>query len=387
MKKIAILGPISDLGGIGVEVNTIALALEINYNVKIISTNYISEKASAVQNLKFSEWVSIPSLIMHTNKVIFILTAASRFWNKKKQTYNFQSYIENSVSKKIYDFDKLYLKQLYEELKSKEVVIVCAQITYCYLSQIIEFCHQNNIQVVVRTAETIKAIDVSKYQFLKKVSLFLHHSENNAKNLNKQIGEELPYIIVDQCVTVEENLLKLPISFKKPLRFGFLGRIEGNKNVLTLARFFAKADLTFIIAGKGNQLTALIEVIKDAPKCQYLGVLKNDEIVDFFEKIDVLIISSSYEAGPLVGLEAMAAGKLLLSTEVGAMTDRLSGINSFWLDSNLENSLCEHVSKLNDMSDLECENFASKLRSRYKERYNVKYISSLYNKVVKSLIK
>jgi len=382
-EKVTIIGPISDFGGIGVEVNTIAVSLEDSYDVTIISTNYMSEKAFAVQNLKLTRWVSIPRMVLRTHKVISILTAASRFWNRKKAPVDFRSYVENSVSKKIVDFDKLYLNHVYKELKDVKVVIVCAQVTYNYLSEIIQFCHQNTIQVLVRTTETVKEMDVSKYQFLKKVSLFLHHSEDNAQNLNKQIGEQLPYRIVDQCVTMEGQLLNKPIGFQKPLRFGFLGRLVGNKNILPLARFFSQTEFPFVIAGVGNQLPELLEIIKGAPTCRYLGCIQNEAIVNFFEEIDVLIISSSYEAGPLVGLEAMAAGKLLLSTRVGAMADRLSGIDSFWFDIDDGTSLKERVNQLNRMSNFECANFASKLRERYRDKYNFKYISSEYNKVVK----
>ena len=61
----------------------------------------------------------------------------------------------------------------------------------------------------------------------------------------------------------------------------------------------------------------------------------------------------------MVGLEAMAAGKIIISTDVGAMKDRLLGTkNDFWFDLNTIDELNQIFEKLNtlELEIIACSN-------------------------------
>src|SRR5690606_16712371 len=129
-----------DFGGREVEANIIATSLEKLHNVKIVSTDYMSEKSFALQNLVNTSWTSIPLSILKNNILISFLTALSKFRNNKKTSH---TTIKNSLSKRFYDFDKLYVRELNSELhKNVNIVILLVQLSTKYLNEIIEICNE-----------------------------------------------------------------------------------------------------------------------------------------------------------------------------------------------------------------------------------------------------
>lgn len=382
-KKIIILGPIADVGGREVEVSIIAKALVHKYDVNILSTSYITKNSFALKNIDNVKWNSLQKIFYSKNIVIRFLSILSRKLNKG----NSESckYVSNSISKQFFNIDNEYVKILKQELLDAEMVILCTQLTTKFLPEIIDFCNSNNIKCLLRTTGTIRMVDKNSFDMLKKVDLFIHHSENNAKNLNDQI--DLPYKIIDQCTLSEQALSKLPIINKKPFRFGFFGRLSKEKGIMPLADFFINTDYEFIIAGDGPQKEELINKIKENPKIHYLGLVQSNLIADFFKKIDILIISSHEESGPLVGVEAMAAAKIIISTNVGAMKSRLNDtLNNFWFDIEKIETLNDLIIKIEDLDDLNLNRISENVRYSYIENLSVNNIEKKYQNLVNSFL-
>jgi glycosyltransferase involved in cell wall biosynthesis len=381
-KKILITGPIGDFGGRDVEVNIIARVLEDEYHVKVLSTIYMSQDSYALQNLKKTAWNTVSKVIYENNNGINCLSRFSKFFNKgKDEAYG---YVNNSLSKKLFDLDKLYLDILQKEILQSDLVLLCVQLTSKFLHEIVAFCDENKIPCLVRTTGTIRKVHENDADFLRKVSLFLHHSEANAANLNNQIT--LPYTVIDQCALTENDLLSQNSKPGKPFRFGYLGRLSVEKGILPVAHFFAQTDLPFIIAGDGPQKTELETIIAGKSNCIFLGLLSNKEIVSFFNQIDVLIIPSYEESGPLVGLEAMAAQKLIVSTKVGAMEERLKGLNSYWFDIENLSSLQTCINQINDLSLDQYRQEVTQLKSKYLQEYSLNAIASKYKKLLLKIL-
>ncbi|MEN8899674.1 MAG: glycosyltransferase, partial [Nonlabens sp.] len=116
----------------------------------------------------------------------------------------------------------------------------------------------------------------------------------------------------------------------------------------------------------------------------YFGELRIEETAGFMSNIDCLIISSEYETGPLVGIEAMAAGKLILSTDVGCMKGRLENtLNNFWFQLNDSSSFKTNLKAIKKLSYSEYCIIASGNRKRYLEKYSQNIISKSYQKAIK----
>lgn len=378
MKKVVIAGPISNYGGREIEVNIILKSLQNNFDLNVLSMSYIIENSFALQGVSNVNWTSIDRILFTKNKLVKYFSFVSKWFNKgKKELF---AYVNNSFIKKIINLDEVYLKEIKSQLSTADCVILCVQLTSKFLPEIVEFCHQNTIPCLVRTTGTIRHIDQSNFEFLKKVTLFIHHSESNARNLNQQI--QLPYRVIDQCAMAEESLLDVSEKVTIPLRFGYLGRLSPEKGIVPLIDYFTTTHHSFHFAGNGSQKEEILQKIKTSSNCHYLGLINSDEVATFFEKIDVLIIPSYEESGPLVGLEAMAAGKIIISTDVGAMKERLNDLSTFWFDVNDINSLKSVINQLNTWSETEIVTLKQSIKQRYLEKYNLKAISKQYQQLV-----
>lgn len=379
MKKVLLIGPFRDYGGRDVEINIIAKALSNDFNVSILSTGNMTGESVAIQNLENVKWNCIPRILYDKKPILAFFSFISKFLNRSKRP----SYVNlnNTFTKKFFNLDKLYLDVLKNEIQLNDLVIVSAQLTTKFIPEVVEFCNQKKISCLFRTTGTIRQIVISNFDFLKKVDLFIHHSYSNAENLNKQL--ELPYSIIDQCALNEDQLLSLEIKANKNLRFGYLGRLSSEKGILPIAKFFSATNYPFIIAGDGQQKKQLLEIIANKPNCEYIGLVTNDDLAKFFNNIDVLIIPSYEESGPLVGLEAMAAGKIIISTKVGAMEDRLEGLHSFWFQIENLSSLQLAITKVLNLNETDRQLISESVRQRYLCQYSFQAISEMYKELIK----
>lgn len=382
MRKILIAGPFGDYGGRDVEANIIARSLEYDFEVAILSTSYMTKNSFALLGLKNTPWKSIPKELYEKYFILRCLSWLSKKINKgSNESYG---YLLNSFSKKVVEIDKLYLKELKKEVGQTDIVILCVQLTTKFLKEIVLYCHEKNIPCIIRTTGTIREVKAEDFDFLRKVSLFIHHSEANANNLNKQL--QLPYTVIDQCALSEKVLFKNKRLLKKPYRFGYLGRLSAEKGIVPIAHFFSSTDFPFVIAGDGPQKEEVLDIIKGKADCSYLGLVSNENIHHFFEQIDVLVIPSFEESGPLVGLEAMAAGKLIVSTKVGAMEGRLNGLKSFWFTIENVYSLQKCIEEINGLTENEYQQISIQLQERYKNEYSTAAIASKYKAVVQKML-
>lgn len=374
-KKVLIFGPIGNFGGRDVEVNIIAKSLMDDFEVRIFSSNYISSESYALLNIKKPNYTSFQIELIHHFFLLKFISHLLRFKNfsKKKKSYAF---VNNKLSRSFFNFRKNKLKILKHEVKEADIIIVCAQITSKFFKEIINFSNTYKKPCLVRNTGTIKPFDKSKFDFLKQVTKFIHHSEKNASNLNSIIN--LPYTIIDQCAIEDSKLLALPTTKAKPLRLGYLGRLSKEKGIIELVDFFSNlSEYKLLIAGNGP----LLNQVLDKKNIEYIGQVAPKKLNIFFEKVDVLIIASHEESGPLVGLEAMAAGKVIISTDVGAMKDRLSGTkNDFWFELNQISELKTIFEKL---TTLELEAIGNSNREKYLKEYQFKAVQDKYLQLVK----
>lgn len=373
-KKILFFGPIGDFGGRDIEVNIIAKAIEDDYEVAVFSTIYISENSYAIQGLDIG-FNSFEKEMYKSNLVLRIF--AYLFCLKNKNSKQPYAYIKNDISSLFFDFEKARKKILADVLVNVDAVIACVQPTSSYLEDAIEICHKHNKPFFIRTTGTIREMDVNSFQFLKKVSCFIHHSESNAHNLNKQLA--LPYVIIDQCAQSEQKLLDLPLNENQDV-YGYLGRLSTEKGILELIGFFKNVtEGKLLIAGDGPLKNEVESAINQHNRIAYLGQSDPNELDAFFQKINTLIIPSFEESGPLVGLEAMAAGKIILSTDVGAMKERLIDTgNNFWFDNENRQTFLDGLGKIKNLTDEEFKAMATNNREKYLDEYQFTSIRRKY---------
>jgi len=120
------------------------------------------------------------------------------------------------------------------------------------------------------------------------------------------------------------------------LLVGSLGRLEPQKGFTFLVKAARKVidqmpDVKFVIAGDGSErgnLEALIRVLR--LEKNFLVLNFRSDVGNFIEALDIFVVSSIWEGGPLTALEAMQIGKPIVTTPVGFMPelirDRVNGL-------------------------------------------------------------
>lgn len=106
---------------------------------------------------------------------------------------------------------------------------------------------------------------------------------------------------------------------KSPLRILYVGRATAEKRVHLVGKIAESCSLNKIPAEfmiLGEVKNAMPE--KYHPFCIFLGNLNDeDNILEVYEDADILLITSTTEGFPMVIMEAMACGLVIISTTVG----------------------------------------------------------------------
>lgn len=383
MARVLIISPLVDYGGREIEVNIIAKSITGAFDVRILSTITATNSSEALKGLNNVSFDTLDNLVLKQYKSLRILAYMSYIWNgKKKPSY---LYLNNKVSERFFNLKRIKLNVLKKEIVKSDLIWVVADLEMTFLPNMIAFCKQNSLACIVRTTRSIFELPKSLLENLKSVSLFVHHSKSNAQNLMHQM--EHTYKIVDQGASSEKKLLSLKVDTGNIIKYGFLGRFSESKQTIPLVNFFKDYKGLLYLGGDGKFKNYIVELSEKVNNIKYLGYFNYSNIQDFFEKIDVLIIPSLEESGPLVGVEAMAAGKVIISTKVGAMNERLgSSQGVYWLEKDLSN-LEGIISELDNMSTSRINQLKNNNRSIYLENYTLRNIQNQYLDISREYIK
>jgi glycosyltransferase involved in cell wall biosynthesis len=378
-KKLLFIGPIGDIGGRELETGFMAKSLSNEFDIEILSTGNLTFKS------QIFDFVS-PRIVQTLNECIY----KSNFWfrtlsqlsaKNSKQIKDKYFYTSNTIAKKT-GYRAYANKQLKEKINNSEIVILCMQLTSNYIKEIVEYSFNLKKPIVLRTSTTINHVNEQDWDWLKKIDLFIHHSESNASKLNAL--ENYKYTIIDQCTYKEKEMLNIQPT-KSIGTLLYVGRISEEKGIIPFVNMFNKlnTDLRLKIVGDGSQFNQLKTLAESNKNIELLGFLSQDEIVNKLEEADAAIIPSYEESGPLIGLEAMASAKIIISTKVGAMATRLDGLNNqFWFNVDDIESFKEVINEISNMSNEEIEKIALENRTRYLDKYQMDKIRSQYKNAI-----
>ena len=119
--------------------------------------------------------------------------------------------------------------------------------------------------------------------------------------------------------------------------FLFVGRISKRKGVEYLIKAFNKLsdkhkNIKLLLVGKGAEST--VSKFKEIANknIEFVGELAHSEINDYYNKSDVFVLPSLAEPSSLTTLEAMAAGKPIISTRGGVDDFFVEAEMGFWIE-------------------------------------------------------
>jgi D-inositol-3-phosphate glycosyltransferase len=119
----------------------------------------------------------------------------------------------------------------------------------------------------------------------------------------------------------------------------YVGRFEALKglDILLAAMTYLKSSDRFrlvIVGGDGEDhpahqsLKQKTRALRISEKCVFTGPIEQKKLPPYYNSADVLVIPSRYESFGLVGLEALACGRPVVSTPVGAMDHLLRDVRA-----------------------------------------------------------
>jgi glycosyltransferase involved in cell wall biosynthesis len=384
LKKILIIGPIGDFGGREIECGFIAKSLSKKFDVYICSTGNLSAKSQVFDFVSSLKVFSITDLVYKNDLSVRISSFFSWIKNCCKSPVSF--YVKSKFNKGCLNIENKIQNQIKNQVENSDCILICAQLSSNYIEIIINHAYQFNKPVFFRTTGAIGKIEKKTCSYLIKVTQFIHHSEKNAFNLNSQ--ENFPYVIIDQCAYNEQSLLQIEQLEKKVTTFITIARLVKEKNIDVVIKAFLKikenGDQLFVV-GDGLELKALQELAFGEPSVIFTGFVSNIDLTDFFRISDCVVISHcDGETGPLTGIEAMAAGKLLLSAKTGAMPERLPN-NEFWFDNSIDDLVIQ-MQKVKEMDAIKVAVISAYNRKRYLESYSEVIIRQAYIKAAQAFL-
>ena len=148
-------------------------------------------------------------------------------------------------------------------------------------------------------------------------------------------GWLMPIIADDRRIRPELERVR-PLSERlrpgtKPL-VGFVGRLVGLKNVPTLIRAFEslKERAQLVIIGDGPERASLETM---APDAVFTGFQEGDNLLAWYNLIDILVLPSTQEAyGAVTGEALMAGAKVVVSRKAGSSSLIREGENGYIVD-------------------------------------------------------
>ena len=174
----------------------------------------------------------------------------------------------------------------------------------------------------------------------------VHYCAHSGRTFHEAMGfDACKTVVVENGVDVAAFRRNEPVGARLPapmadggngrcLVVGCVARFEPQKDHATLLRALADLKargvrLRCLLAGRGcepgnRELGALVGGLGLRDEVEALGAI--DGIADFYRRIDVLTLSSSYgESMPLVLIEALASGCPVVATDIGSCRQIVGG--------------------------------------------------------------
>ena len=142
----------------------------------------------------------------------------------------------------------------------------------------------------------------------------------------------------------------------KPLRIGYLGRIEPNKGMtelLAACQQLKKEGVAYklVIAGKeqteGEYLPLFEERLGDS--FEYVGLVSGKTKCDFLRSLDAFVLPTYFEGLPMSLLETMSYGVTPVVTPVGSIPQVVKdGVNGMFITDHDSDSIVSAIKRLDE---------------------------------------
>ena len=333
-----IIGPFHKVGGREVEANLIYHAIQDSCKPYLYSTHYMDSSSQAAAGVPESDYGSLHKSISESSWIARLFSSLISIF-RTGSLESRHAFVKSGFFKQFMGGAEIETRLILDQLEGKDLIICCMQPSSKFLKVITAFADEHRIPVILRVTGTVPKLNIEAMQWMQSLELIWSHSEVNKRMIQRLV--DVPVQIIDQTTDLEEDLLQIPVLSGPVRKFGYLGRFSSEKGIKELLQNFPRTDhLRLYVAGEGPLQKEVTDWIGGRSDIELLGVVQKSDLKSFYQMIDCLIIPSLEEAGPVVGVESMAAARPVLSTLVGAMPERMEDTsNQYWIDWNEPGSL------------------------------------------------
>ncbi len=213
-----------------------------------------------------------------------------------------------------------------------------------------------------------------------------------SNSLRNQVSRNINYSIIFAGIDLHRFIIQNKSEFldKEKIRFGFIGRLDKQKGIYNLIDAFIRlnkfySNVILEIAGKGKEEKRIKARIPQIllSKINFHGNV--EDITSFYRNIDVLVICSDSEGGPLVLLEAMAKGVLVITNNVGIVSEIVvDKKNARMLFNNSPEEICRIMKETIEESDT--NDFIIKNAKETVQNYTSKKMVNEFDLLARKLI-
>jgi glycosyltransferase involved in cell wall biosynthesis len=152
----------------------------------------------------------------------------------------------------------------------------------------------------------------------------------------------------------------------------YIGRLSREKGIGTLIQAYSRLDRTvpLMIVGDGPEREYLEQEARSSGmNITFTGYLRGEGLTDaLYRAKGVVIPSEWYENAPMSILEAFAAGKPVIGSRIGGISEMIDdGVNGFLFESGNVAVLAETLSRFVALSEAEVTVLGQSARSKVEE--------------------
>lgn len=170
-------------------------------------------------------------------------------------------------------------------------------------------------------------------------------SEYDTYAIDKSEANKL--ICIPNGIAIQETVTSRANS--KDLTIGFFGRWSKEKRpelFLDIAKQLSQKDKSITFEMAGTALENHKQTIQKSHVICLGELSKTEDISNFYKNIDVLVVTSYREGFPLVIMEAMSYGVIVISTDVGSIEEHIkSNDNGFLISESDPEQIIRSISE------------------------------------------
>ncbi|WP_370978068.1 glycosyltransferase family 4 protein [Agaribacterium sp. ZY112] len=203
-------------------------------------------------------------------------------------------------------------------------------------------------------------------------------SEHDAE---RYVGGRGKLVLIENALA---DAFDVPPSFPDKKTLLYVGRLDRQKGIDLLVKAYDDGAYDFDLLVVGDSVLADATINTQKSRCQFLGWLSAEQLQQLYGNVSAQIIPSRWEGFGLVALEAMAASKMVLASNVGGLTKLVHGAEGIVFEANYD-GLVEALRKFDRIESAEIVHKGQVGRAFYEQGYRIErlgqQVKALYSRL------